>query len=224
MSTPVAIRIRGAIRCGSPGRRAAGLALSGRAAERPDLIELTFLLFLKMAKETGQESQLPKGYRWADLEKDGIAQLTFYRELLVHLGAEGSPRVQAIFANATTSFRQPRNLRTVVENIDALDWYSAKSEGLGDMYEGLLERNAEETKSGAGQYFTPRPLIDCMVDRIQPQPGEVVQDPAIGTAGFLVAANRYVRARTDDLFTLPERQLLSDNYFSPWTTTRFPHF
>src|SRR5690606_29510283 len=67
--------------------------------------ELTFLLFLKMAKETGQESQLPEGYRWSDLEKkDGIEQLTFYRELLVHLGAHGSPQVQNIFANATTSF------------------------------------------------------------------------------------------------------------------------
>jgi type I restriction enzyme M protein len=168
--------------------------------------ELTFLLFLKMAKETGKESQLPEGYRWGDLEKrDGIEQLTFYRELLVHLGAHGSPQVQNIFANATTSFRQPRNLRTIVENIDALDWYSAKSEGLGDMYEGLLEKNAEETKSGAGQYFTPRPLIECMVDRVQPQAGEVVQDPAVGTGGFLVAADRYIRARTDELFALPEK-------------------
>lgn len=168
--------------------------------------ELTFLLFLKMAKETGQESQLPKGYRWSDLEtKDGIEQLTFYRELLVHLGSHGSPQVQNIFANATTSFRQPRNLRAIVESIDGLDWYSAKSEGLGDMYEGLLEKNAEETKSGAGQYFTPRPLIACMVDRIQPQAGELVQDPAVGTGGFLVAADRYIRARTDDLFTLPEK-------------------
>lgn len=165
--------------------------------------ELTFLLFLKMAKETNQEKELPSGYRWADLVKrDNAEQLPFYRELLVHLGTHGSSRVQLIFANASTTLRQPRNLRTLVENIDALDWYSAKEEGLGDMYEGLLEKNAEETKSGAGQYFTPRPLIESMVDRIQPQAGEVVQDPATGTGGFLVAASQYIRKRTDDLHDL----------------------
>ncbi|HMR79457.1 MAG TPA: N-6 DNA methylase, partial [Polyangiaceae bacterium] len=105
-----------------------------------------------------------------------------------------------------TSLRQPVNLRTIVQNIDALDWYSAKTEGLGDLYEGLLEKNAEETKSGAGQYFTPRPLIECMVNLVQPQPGELVQDPAIGTAGFLIAADRYIKERTDDLFDLKEKQ------------------
>ena len=122
--------------------------------------ELTLLLFLKMAKEREIESRLPSGLRWDDLRaKTGVDQLKFYKKLLIDLGGKGSGRVQAIFANAGTSFRQPRNLRTVVEAIDALDWYSAKSEGLGDLYEGLLEKNAEETKSGAGQYFTPRALI-----------------------------------------------------------------
>lgn len=167
--------------------------------------ELTFLLFLKMSKETGTENQLPKGYRWDDLEtKEGTQQLTFYRELLLHLGTEGSPRVQAIFANAQTSLRQPKNLAKLVSDIDALDWYSAKQEGLGDLYEGLLEKNANEKKSGAGQYFTPRPLIECMVDLIKPQPGELIQDPAAGTAGFLICADRYIKARTDDLFDLSE--------------------
>lgn len=169
--------------------------------------ELTYLLFLKMMKETGQEQQLPKGHRWDDLvKKDGVELLEFYKILLIHLGSHGSTRVQAIFANAGTTFRQPRNLRAVVESIDALDWYSAKTEGLGDLYEGLLEKNAEETKSGAGQYFTPRPLIECMVNLIQPQPGEFVQDPAVGTAGFLIMADRYIKARTDDLFDLTEKQ------------------
>jgi type I restriction enzyme M protein len=167
--------------------------------------ELTFLLFLKMSKETGTENQLPKGYRWDDLEtKEGTQQLKFYRELLLHLGTEGSPRVQAIFANAQTSLRQPRNLAKLVSDIDALDWYSAKQEGLGDLYEGLLEKNANEKKSGAGQYFTPRPLIECMVDLIKPQQGELIQDPAAGTAGFLICADRYIKARTDDLFDLSE--------------------
>ena len=169
--------------------------------------ELTYLLFLKMTKETGTEEQLPKGYRWDDLTKtDGIELLQFYKKLLIDLGGQGSGRVQAIFANASTSFRQPRHLRTVVEAIDALDWYSAKSEGLGDLYEGLLEKNAEETKSGAGQYFTPRPLIETMVARIQPQPGERVQDPAIGTGGFLINADRYVKAHTDGYHDLPVAQ------------------
>jgi type I restriction enzyme M protein len=168
--------------------------------------ELTYLLFLKMAKETGTEDQLPKGYRWDDVaKKDGVELLEFYKLLLIHLGTHGSPRVQAIFANSGTSFRQPRNLRTVVESLDSLDWYSAKTEGLGDLYEGLLEKNAEETKSGAGQYFTPRPLIEAMVELTQPQIGELVQDPAIGTGGFLINANRYLRAKVDHL-TISEKQ------------------
>ncbi|MCA9675174.1 MAG: N-6 DNA methylase [Kofleriaceae bacterium] len=169
--------------------------------------ELTYLLFLKMAKETGTETQLPKGYRWDDLERqDGLDQLNFYRALLLHLGTHGSTRVQAIYVNATSALKVPRNLKKLVDSIDDLDWYSAKTEGLGDLYEGLLEKNANEKKSGAGQYFTPRPLIDSMVQLIKPQPGERVQDPAAGTGGFLIAADRYVKAATDDLFTLPEKQ------------------
>lgn len=167
--------------------------------------ELTYLLFLKMMKETGTEEQLPKGYRWDDLaKKDGVELLDFYKKLLIDLGGKGSGRVQAIYANATTSFRQPRNLRTVVDAIDALDWYSAKDEGLGDLYEGLLEKNAEETKSGAGQYFTPRALIEAMVEVVKPQAGELIQDPAVGTGGFLINADRYVRKHNDDYFKLPE--------------------
>jgi len=165
--------------------------------------ELTFLLFLKMMKETGAEDQIPKGYRWDDVtKKDGVEQLNFYKKLLVDLGSNGSGRVQAIFANASTSFRQPRHLRTIVDSIGGLDWYSAKSEGLGDLYEGLLEKNAEETKSGAGQYFTPRPLIEAMVALVKPQPGERIQDPAIGTGGFLINADRYMRSLTDEYHDL----------------------
>ncbi|MBI1311307.1 N-6 DNA methylase [bacterium] len=169
--------------------------------------ELTFLLFLKMLEETGQEELLPEGYRWNDLKtQQGVDQLAFYRGLLVHLGNEGSGRVQAIFANANTALTQPRNLNKLVTDIDSLDWYSAREEGLGDLYEGLLEKNASEKKSGAGQYFTPRPLIECMVNCIQPQAGEVVQDPAAGTGGFLVQADRFIKQQTDDLFDLPEKQ------------------
>ena len=170
--------------------------------------ELTYLLFLKMAQETERESNLPEGYRWNDLaERDGVNQLEFYRGMLLHLGTEAkSDRVKAIFANANSSLTVPRNLKTLTESIDALDWFSAKSEGLGDLYEGLLEKNANEKKSGAGQYFTPRPLIDCMVELICPQPGEIIQDPAAGTGGFLVAADHYIKQKTDDLFDLSEDQ------------------
>jgi type I restriction enzyme M protein len=168
--------------------------------------ELTYLLFLKMAKETGAEEQIPKGYRWDDLtKKEGVELLDFYKKLLIDLGGKAAGRVQAIFANASTSFRQPRHLKQVVTDIDGLDWYSAKHEGLGDLYEGLLEKNAEETKSGAGQYFTPRPLIETMVALIKPQAGERVQDPAVGTGGFLINADRYVRSQTDDYHDLPQR-------------------
>ncbi|MFH1300171.1 MAG: N-6 DNA methylase [Planctomycetota bacterium] len=169
--------------------------------------ELTFLLFLKMMKETEQEKLLPAGYRWDDLtSKDGVDQLAFYRALLVHLGNEGSGRVQAIFANANTSLRQPKNLAKIVTDIDKLDWYSAREEGLGDLYEGLLEKNASEKKSGAGQYFTPRPLIECMVNCIKPEAGEIIQDPAAGTGGFLIQADRYIKQKTDDLFTLKTKE------------------
>jgi type I restriction enzyme M protein len=165
--------------------------------------ELTYLLFLKMAQETEREEQLPEGYRWRDLEaRKGVDQLQFYRELLVHLGAHGSDRVQSIYTGAATALRQPRNLKKLVDSIDELDWYSARHEGLGDLYEGLLEKNATEQKSGAGQYFTPRPLIESMVACVQPQPREVIQDPAAGTGGFLINADRYIKERTDNLFTL----------------------
>ena len=168
--------------------------------------ELTYILFLKMAKETGAESQLPKGYRWDDLvKKEGVELLEFYKLLLLHLGSHGKGRVQAIYANASTTFRQPRNLHTVVESIDSLDWYSARAEGLGDLYEGLLEKNAEETKSGAGQYFTPRALIESMVALIKPKAGELVEDPAVGTGGFLINADRYVKSQTDQHFKLSEQ-------------------
>ncbi len=169
--------------------------------------ELTYLLFLKLLKEKGEESQLPEGLRWNDLTVlEGTAQLEFYRRLLLDLGEDtGRPKVQAIFANAQTALKQPRILKKLVTSIDELDWYSAKEEGLGDLYEGLLEKNASEKKSGAGQYFTPRPLIDSIVHLMQPQAGEVIQDPAAGTGGFLIQADQFIKANTDNLFELSEK-------------------
>ncbi|MFG1294436.1 class I SAM-dependent DNA methyltransferase [Xanthobacter variabilis] len=114
--------------------------------------------------------------------------------------------VQKIFDSASTFLREPQNLTTLVTAIDELDWFSEERDQFGDLYEGLLQKNAEETKRGAGQYFTPRVLIELLVRLMQPQPGEVIQDPAAGTGGFLIAADRYMRARTDDYLELGEKQ------------------
>jgi type I restriction enzyme M protein len=151
-----------------------------------------------MAKETSTEDQLPDGYRWNDLERRTAPErLEFYKKLLIHLGGHGSTLVKEIFANASSFIKKPATLSTLVAEIDKLDWYSARQEGLGDLYEGLLEKNANEKKSGAGQYFTPRPLIDCMVAVMQPTLKDIIQDPAAGTGGFLIASNRYIREHSD---------------------------
>jgi type I restriction enzyme M protein len=160
--------------------------------------ELTYLLFLKMAKETGTEDQLPQNHRWNDLENLAAPdRLEFYKILLIHLGSHGSTLVQEIFANASSFIKKPATLSTLVSEIDKLDWYSARQEGLGDLYEGLLEKNANEKKSGAGQYFTPRVLIDSMVAVMKPELKDIIQDPAAGTGGFLIAANHYLRQHTE---------------------------
>ncbi|MDK0861434.1 N-6 DNA methylase [Clostridium perfringens] len=165
--------------------------------------ELTYILFLKMAKETGAESKLPKGYKWDDLKsKSGIELKIFYKSLLNHLGEETTGIVQQIYQGSSTNIEEPKNLEKIISTIDGLDWYSAKEEGLGNLYEGLLEKNASEKKSGAGQYFTPRVLIDVMVKLVDPKPGEKCNDPAAGTFGFMIAADHYLKEKTDNYFAL----------------------
>lgn len=170
------------------------------------LNELTYLIFLKMVEETDQDELIPEGYRWTDIEKFNAAtRLEEYKKLLIHLGSHGSLITKAIFANAATCIRKPATLNKLVTEIDNLDWYSAKHEGLGDMYEGLLEINASEKKSGAGQYFTPRVLIEVMVELLKPTPkdkrngqlGDVIVDPTAGTGGFLIAAHQYMEENFD---------------------------
>ena len=112
-----------------------------------------------------------------------------------------------IYADASTSIDEPKNLEKIIKDIDALDWYSAKHEGLGDLYEGLLEKNANETKSGAGQYFTPRVLIDVMVELMSPEKGERLNDPAAGTFGFMIAADHYLKEKYDDFFELSQEEV-----------------
>lgn len=163
--------------------------------------ELTYILFLKMAKETGAENQIPEIYRWDELTaKSGIELKKFYKRLLNHLGENGTGRVREIYQGAATNIDEPKNLEKIIVTIDGLDWFSAREEGLGNLYEGLLEKNANEKKSGAGQYFTPRVLIDVMTRLVKPQVGERCNDPACGTFGFMIAAHQYVADQTDDFF------------------------
>lgn len=165
--------------------------------------ELTYILFLKMMKETGREEQLPEGCRWDNLlSRSGVELKSYYKKLLDTLGEKGSGRIREIYQGASSNIDEPANLEKIIKSIDALDWYSAREEGLGDLYEGLLEKNANEKKSGAGQYFTPRVLIDVMVRLVKPQPGERCNDPACGTFGFMIATDAYVKEQTDDYFDL----------------------
>jgi type I restriction enzyme M protein len=155
--------------------------------------ELTYLLFLKMAKETGAEEQIPVGHRWDDLvSQPKLNRLKSYKDTLLYLSQHGSTSVKEIFNNASSFIKKPATLSTIVEGINKLAWYNAGREDLGDIYEGLLEKNASDKKSGAGQYFTTRPLIDCIVEVMRPTIGDIIQDPAAGTGGFLIAANRYL--------------------------------
>lgn len=167
--------------------------------------ELTYILFLKMAKETGSEENIPEGYRWDDLlARKGLELKSFYKDLLDYLGERCTGRIQEIYKGAATNIDEPKNLEKIIRTIDELDWFSAKEEGLGNLYEGLLEKNANEKKSGAGQYFTPRVLIDVMTRLVAPKAGERCNDPACGTFGFMIAASNFVREQTNDFFDLDE--------------------
>lgn len=169
--------------------------------------ELTYLLFLKMMKEQGTEEVIPEQYRWDSLLKlDGLELKSFYQKLLLELGNSKNKMLRQIYSDASTSIAEPKNLEKIIKSIDALDWYNAKEEGLGNLYEGLLEKNASEKKSGAGQYFTPRVLIDVMVKLIDPQVGERCNDPAAGTFGFMIAADQYLKNKTDDYFDLDPQE------------------
>lgn len=173
--------------------------------------ELTFILFPKMLEEKGLDKKwLPEGYRWKNLtDKNGVEQFEFYRKMLLELGSNSNkqkkhPRVLEIYTNANTSLKQPKHLSLIVTEINKIDWYSHDKDDLGDMYEGLLQKVGTEKKSGAGQYFTPRPLIESIVDLLQPQPGEEIQDPAAGTCGFLIYADKYIKKNTNNLAKLSE--------------------
>lgn len=168
------------------------------------LEQLTFLLFLKMADEraalTRKEQSIPRGYRWADLaspQMEGVKLEQHYRDTLAKLGVQGG-MLGIIFEKAQNKIQDPAKLRQlIVELIGKENWLSMSADVKGDAYEGLLERNAQDVKGGAGQYFTPRALIQAIVDCVQPAPGEVIIDPACGTGGFLLAVHDYLFKQHD---------------------------
>ena len=159
--------------------------------------ELTYLLFLKISEENHTEYLLPENCRWKRLaDYRGPDLLTEYRDMLTYLGGHATNEiVRRIYAFPTTVFSHSENLKAVIDGISKLDWHSITMDRMGDIYEGLLAKNSQDARSGAGQYFTPRALVDCVVRLINPKPGEVIQDPAAGSGGFLISADQHIRTR-----------------------------
>lgn len=165
------------------------------------LNELTYILFLKLSEVKGFADQMPEEYRWAKFteETDNIEAFRLYREFLATVSSKtDSASIKDIYTNASTTLTKPVNFNTLVKAIDDLDWYEESDRDvMGDIYESLLEKNAGEKKSGAGQYFTPRPLINVMVKLMVPKLGEKWNDPACGTFGFMISADHYLKEKYD---------------------------
>ena len=170
--------------------------------------ELTYILFLKMVAEQEKEDeiQIPEKYRWNNLIKlDGLELKNTYQKALINLGGVNN-NLAIIYRNAKTSINEPANLKKIFSEIDKMDWYSMDKEDFGDLYEGLLEKNASEKKSGAGQYFTPRVLIDTIIKVIKPKLKEKICDPAAGTLGFIISADRHIKSENDDYYGISEEE------------------
>jgi type I restriction enzyme M protein len=190
--------------------------------------QLTYLLFLKMADERTkppyvpasgahkQPSLIPEKYSWPTLvREDGYELFDHYRHTLENLGNEKG-LLGLIFNKSQNKFQDPAKLRRlIVDLIDKENWSVMSADVKGDAYEGLLEKNAQDTKSGAGQYFTPRPLIQAIVDVIAPKPGETICDPACGTGGFLLAAHDAIVYHNPHM-TKDERKALKQGTFKGW--------
>lgn len=162
--------------------------------------QLTFLLFLKMADERvelglDEKSVVPEEYNWQSmLERDGLELDAHYRKILEELGkSPQDERLRVIFSKAQNKIQDPAKLRRlIVDLINEEEWLSLDADVKGDAYEGLLQKNAEDTKGGAGQYFTPRPLIKAIIEVMRPEPETRICDPACGTGGFLLAAFEFI--------------------------------
>jgi type I restriction enzyme M protein len=159
--------------------------------------QLTYLLFLKMADEHvkppfNKPSTIPAGLDWQSLiVKDGSALEVHYRHILESLGKEIG-MLGVIFRKSQNKIQDPAKIKRLIELINAETWVGIDVDVKGAIYEGLLQKNAEDIKTGAGQYFTPRPLITAIVDVMNPEPSETIYDPACGTGGFLLAAHDYI--------------------------------
>jgi type I restriction enzyme M protein len=158
--------------------------------------QLTYLLFLKMDYENAtmlkKSSAIPEDYSWVSLlERHGEELEQHYRNILDALG-RGAGLIPVIFRKAQNRIQDPAKLRRLIELIDGETWIGLDIDVKGEIYEGLLEKNAQDIKSGAGQYFTPRPLIKAIVDVMRPVPGKRISDPACGTGGFLLAAHDHI--------------------------------
>jgi type I restriction enzyme M protein len=177
--------------------------------------QLTVLLFLKMAHERERlglaKAIVPKQYNWAALlKKDGDDLEAHYRHTLETLGKSGG-MLGLIFRKAQNKIQDPAKLRRlIVDLIDREEWVSLDADVKGDAYEGLLEKNAQDTKGGAGQYFTPRPLIRAIVEVMRPGPGETICDPACGTGGFLLAAHDFIVQNHPSLTRAQKKHLKLD--------------
>jgi type I restriction enzyme M protein len=175
--------------------------------------QLTYLLFLKMADEQtrppfNKSSKIPPGLDWQSLlSKDGAELEEQYRRILESLG-KGPGMLGVIFRKSQSKIQDPAKLRRLVELINGETWVGLDVDVKGAFYEGLLEKNAEDVKGGAGQYFTPRPLIRAMVEVVRPRPGETIYDPACGTGGFLLAAYDYLSERKKFDLDIEQKQFL----------------
>ncbi|MDJ0278535.1 class I SAM-dependent DNA methyltransferase [Sphingomonas sp. 2R-10] len=180
----------------------------------PDYVEqLTYLLFLKMAQEQAESAPsrlliVPTGFDWPSLvSRSGSELQEHYDQILQKLGTAAG-MLGLIFRGAQNKIRDPAKLRLlIVDLIDQRNWSALDVDVKGDAYEGLLERNAQDTKSGAGQYFTPRPVVDAVVECVRPALGQTIYDPACGTGGFLIAAFRHLVSRNPELTASEERHL-----------------
>lgn len=177
--------------------------LSGQDVGYTDYVtQLTYLLFLKMDAENEklfeETSSIPEGYRWSNLiELDGLDLIEQYEKTLKIL-SEQDNLIGTIFTKAQNKIDKPVYLKKVISMIDEEQWLVMDGDVKGAIYEGILEKNGQDKKSGAGQYFTPRPLIQAIVDCVQPKIGETVCDPACGTGGFLLAAYDCMKQQSQD--------------------------
>jgi type I restriction enzyme M protein len=181
--------------------------------------QLTYLLFLKMADEQtkppfNKPSSIPMGFDWQSLtSRDGTDLEIQYRKLLESLGKEKG-MLGVIFRKAQNKIQDPAKLKRLTELINNETWMGMNIDVKGEIYEGLLQKNAEDTKSGAGQYFTPRPLIDAMVKVVNPEPGRTINDPACGTGGFIIAAHNYISSPKNFQLDVDQKRFLRNGTFS----------